>query len=35
VNPSLGSRILDPACGTGGFLIHALQFLAERHHLHD
>jgi len=27
VNPRLGERILDPACGTGGFLVEALEHL--------
>jgi type I restriction enzyme M protein len=27
VNPALGERILDPACGTGGFLVEALEHL--------
>ncbi len=27
VNPTLGERILDPACGTGGFLVEALEHL--------
>ena len=27
VNPRLGEVILDPACGTGGFLTHALQHI--------
>lgn len=27
VNPVLGEKILDPACGTGGFLISALEYI--------
>lgn len=27
VNPQLGNRIADPACGTGGFLLDAYQYL--------
>lgn len=27
VNPKLGEKILDPACGTGGFLIDSLEFI--------
>jgi type I restriction enzyme M protein len=27
VHPTLGERILDPACGTGGFLVEALEHL--------
>jgi type I restriction enzyme M protein len=27
VNPTLGERILDPACGTGGFLVETLEHL--------
>ena len=27
VDPTLGERILDPACGTGGFLVEALEHL--------
>ena len=27
VNPKLGERILDPACGTGGFLINAIEHI--------
>ncbi len=42
VDPQLGEIILDPACGTGGFLVEALEHLAskvntteERRALHD
>src|SRR3989344_5836050 len=31
VSPRLGERILDPACGTGGFLVNALQHV----HTHE
>ncbi|MFA6284997.1 MAG: class I SAM-dependent DNA methyltransferase, partial [Parcubacteria group bacterium] len=27
VNPKLGEKILDPACGTGGFLVNALLYI--------
>lgn len=27
VAPTLGERVLDPSCGTGGFLIHALEII--------
>ncbi len=30
VNPELGEIILDPACGTGGFLVEALEHLAPK-----
>lgn len=26
-NPKLGDRVLDPACGTGGFLVNALEYM--------
>lgn len=29
-NPQLGERILDPACGTGGFLVEAFMHLADQ-----
>lgn len=29
VNPKLGETILDPACGTGGFLVNALEYVRE------
>jgi len=29
VDPKLGDKILDPACGTGGFLIDALEYVRE------
>lgn len=29
VAPKLGERVLDPACGTGGFLVHALENIKE------
>lgn len=42
VDPKLGEIVLDPACGTGGFLVEALEHLApkvqttdERRALHD
>ena len=30
VNPRLGETILDPACGTGGFLVNAIEHLREQ-----
>src|SRR5439155_19366904 len=30
VNPKLGEIVLDPACGTGGFLVEALEHLAPK-----
>lgn len=30
VDPKLGQKILDPACGTGGFLINAIEYIRER-----
>ena len=30
VDPKLGEIILDPACGTGGFLVEALEYLAPK-----
>ncbi|MDK0537451.1 N-6 DNA methylase [Clostridium perfringens] len=30
VSPKVGDKILDPACGTGGFLICALEYLREQ-----
>lgn len=30
VNPKLGDTILDPACGTGGFLIDAIEFIRKK-----
>lgn len=30
INPQLGEKVLDPACGTGGFLISALENLKEQ-----
>lgn len=35
VDPDIESTILDPACGTGGFLIHALGYLIGKHNLQD
>jgi type I restriction enzyme M protein len=32
MNPKRHERILDPACGPGGFLIHSLHWVAEREH---
>lgn len=35
VQPQLGQRILDPACGTSGFLLGAYQFIATQLSLRD
>ena len=32
VAPQLGERILDPACGTGGFLVETFDYLAKQQH---
>lgn len=31
VNPTKGDKVLDPACGTGGFLVKAFQHIIEQH----
>ena len=31
VNPDIGQRICDPACGTGGFLIAAYQHILKKY----
>lgn len=30
INPQLGEKILDPACGTGGFLVNAIEHLRKQ-----
>ena len=35
VSPSPDERILDPACGSGGFLTTAMRYMSERYHLSD
>lgn len=35
LSPQPGDRVLDPACGTGGFLVAAAQHIAERGHAGD
>jgi type I restriction enzyme M protein len=35
LKPNPNETVLDPACGSGGFLIHALNYVAERHQLSD
>lgn len=35
IDPGLEDRVLDPACGTGGFLISTLQTLTQKHKLAD
>ncbi len=30
INPKLGERVLDPACGTGGFLVEALEHVRSK-----
>jgi type I restriction enzyme M protein len=32
INPRLGETVLDPACGTGGFLVEAYQHLEKQSH---
>jgi type I restriction enzyme M protein len=29
VNPKFGDKVLDPSCGTGGFLVNALEYMRE------
>jgi type I restriction-modification system DNA methylase subunit len=29
VAPKLGEKVLDPACGTGGFLVNSIEFIKE------
>jgi type I restriction enzyme M protein len=31
VSPKLGEKVLDPACGTGGFLVEALEYINSHH----
>lgn len=31
INPTLEDKVLDPACGTGGFLVSAYKHIAEQH----
>jgi len=31
VDPKLGERVLDPACGTGGFLVCAIEHIRKKH----
>src|SRR5436189_247285 len=33
VNPKLGETIIDPACGTGGFLVNAVEHIKKNHKL--
>ena len=35
LNPQLGETVLDPACGTGGFLINTIEYLKEQVHNAD
>jgi type I restriction enzyme M protein len=30
INPKLGEKILDPACGTGGFLVNAIEHIKKQ-----
>ena len=34
-DPSFGKTILDPACGSGGFLISSLIYLKDKHNMHS
>lgn len=31
INPKLGEKVLDPACGTGGFLVNTIEHIRERY----
>lgn len=35
INPRIGEKIVDPFCGTGGFLIHAFDVISEKIRLED
>ena len=35
INPSFSKTILDPACGSGGFLISTLIYLKDKHNMHS
>ena len=35
VNPKIGDKIIDPFCGTGGFLIYAFESVSEKIRLND
>ena len=35
VNPKIGEKIIDPFCGTGGFLIYAFESVSEKIRLND
>lgn len=35
INPKIGDKIIDPFCGTGGFLIYAFDVVSEKIHIQD
>jgi type I restriction enzyme M protein len=35
INPKIGDKIIDPFCGTGGFLIYAFDVISEKIHLQE
>jgi len=35
INPKIGERIIDPFCGTGGFLIYSFELVSEKIRLHE
>jgi type I restriction enzyme M protein len=35
INPKIGDKIIDPFCGTGGFLIYVFEVISEKIHLQE
>lgn len=35
IDPKIGDKIVDPFCGTGGFMIYAFEVVSEKIHLND
>jgi type I restriction enzyme M protein len=35
IDPKIGNRVIDPFCGTGGFLIYAFELVSEKIHLQE
>lgn len=35
INPKIGDKIIDPFCGTGGFLIYAFEVVSEKIHIQE
>lgn len=35
IDPKIGDKIIDPFCGTGGFMIYAFEVVSEKIHLND